>query len=119
MFGIEYGKSIVDFGNFEFSQLGDAFLFGGAMLLIGMVTIFAVLSLLWACLVLFKVCFHDLPQKKKEDAKSTAVIEEAAPTVVSKDNSTDEIVAVIAAAIAMAESESSGAKFKVVAFRRK
>ena len=45
MFGIEdFSKAIVDFQNFEVSQLGDALLFGGAILLIGMAAIFAVVK---------------------------------------------------------------------------
>lgn len=119
MFGVtDFGKKIVDFGNFEISQLTDALTFGGAILLIGMLTIFSVLCILWLCLVIFKVVFHDLPQKKKTVA---APIQEAAPAPVAEASvsSGDEIIAAIAAAIAMAESESTGIKFRVVSFRRK
>ena len=117
MFGIEdFSKSIVDYSNFDISQLGEAALFGGAVLLIGMATIFSVLVVIWLSLMLFKVVVHDLPEKKAAPAPAaTAVAEEA--EVVANDDS--EIVAVIAAAIAMAESESSGVKFKVVSFKRK
>ena len=120
MFGVEnYSEAIVKYGSeFDISQLGKAALFGGSMVLIGMATIFAVLCLLWACLALFKVVFHDLPEKRKLE-KSVAEetqITAPAPTVANAD---DEIVAVIAAAIAMAESESSGLKFRVVSFKRK
>ena len=108
MFGIEnYAEKI--------ENLGDALVFGGAVVLIGMATIFSVLIVLWMFLSLFKIFFHDLPEKKKKAAVATVA---AAPvqTVTRQD---DEIVAVIAAAIAMAESESSGIKFKVVSFKRK
>ena len=119
MFGIDdFGKAIVDFSNFEISQLGEALVFGGAILLIGILTIFAVLSILWLCLVLFKVAFHDLPQKKKAVAtESVAPVQEIVNE--SPVSSGDEIIAAIAAAIAMAESESSGIKFRVVSFKRK
>ena len=118
MFGIEnYSEAIVKYGSeFELSQLGDAALFGGAMVLIGMGTIFAVLCLLWGCLEIFKLVFHDLPAKKATKEK---VIETAPAVVVEKQTSDDEIVAVLAAAIAMAESEESGLKFRVVSFKRK
>ena len=117
MFGIEdFSKSIVDYSNFDISQLGEAALFGGAILLIGMVTIFAVLVVIWLCLVLFKVAFHDLPSKKASPDPAPAAVAEVAEVVKNND---EEIVAVIAAAIAMAESESSGVKFKVVSFKRK
>ena len=121
MFGVEnFSEAIVKYGSeFDISQLGKAALFGGAMVLIGMATIFSVLCILWACLALFKVVFHDLPAKKAN--KATTVSEEApVATVVSNASSNDdEIVAVIAAAIAMAESESDGLKFRVVSFKRK
>jgi sodium pump decarboxylase gamma subunit len=120
MFGInDFSQSIVDFGNFEFSQLGEAALFGGAILLIGMATIFSVLSLLWLCLIAFKFFFHDLPERR-----AASVHTEAAPApvvaapVAPVQNSNDEIVAVIAAAIAMAESENEGARFRVVSFKK-
>ena len=119
MFGIlDFSKPIVDFTNFEFSQLGDALVFGGAIMLIGMVTIFAILCLLWLCLILFKVAFHDLPQKRLEKKQKAATLTaiESNEEVSSSDDG--EIIAVIAAAIAMAESEDTGMKFRVVSFRR-
>ncbi len=116
----DFSQAIVDFGNFEFSQIGEALSFGGLMLLIGMATVFAVLCVLWLCLTIFKVCFHDLPAKRqseatpKEDIPAPVAI--ATPVSVTDDA---EIIAVITAAIAMAESDASGIKFKVVSFRRK
>ena len=118
MFGItDYSKAIVDWANFDASQVIDALVFGGAILLIGMLTVFAVLCLLWLCLAVFKLCFHDLPEKRSGKAP---VKEAAAPVEQTTAHAaTDaEIVAVIAAAVAMAESESCGAKFKVVSFKR-
>ncbi len=120
MFGItDFTQKIVDYTNFEFSMLSDALGFGGAILLIGMVTIFAVLTIIWFSLVLFKIFFHDLPAKKA--ANPTVIAESVSPAenVQIANSNDEEIVAVIAAAIAMAESESSDVKFKVVSFRRK
>ena len=85
------------------------------MVLIGMATIFAVLCMLWGCLALFKFFFHDLPEKRAKEE----VVENATAAVVENNASDDEIIAVIAAAIAMAESESDGLKFRVVSFKRK
>ena len=99
--------------------LNDKLLYGGRMLLIGILTVFAVLILLWFTLVIFKLFFHDLARgnKKTKPVKS----EQPAPVYnapVVSDN--DEIVAVIAAAIAMAEDEyGSDKKFRVVSFKRK
>lgn len=81
---------------------------------IGMATVFAVLILIWGILTLFKFFFGGSPKKVVEE---TPVVEQViAPTKVATN---DEIIAVIAAAIAAAESECSGAKFRVVSFRRK
>ena len=118
MFGVEdFAQKIVDFENFDIAQLGTAAAFGGAIMLIGMATIFAVLCIIWICITLFKVFFHDLPAKKAAKASEPAPVAVSAEPV--KSNADEEIVAVIAAAIAMAESENSGMKFKVVSFKRK
>lgn len=50
-----------------------------------------------------------------EDVSSTNAANENADVTESND---EEIIAVIAAAIAMAESESEGLKFRVVSFKR-
>lgn len=102
-------------GSFSF---GEVLGFGVQMLLIGMATVFAVLCIIWLCLILFKLAFHDLPDKRKA-TKNKAETAEAIDVshVASTDDS--EIVAVIAAAIAMAESESTDTKFRVVSFKRK
>ena len=121
MFGVEnFKEAIVQLNeNFDISQLGTAALYGGAMLLIGMLTIFAVLCILWVSLVLFKLFFHDLPARRARE-KSEASSDSVATPVVEYTPAADaEIVAVIAAAIAAAEAEGSGLKFRVVSFRRK
>ena len=99
-------------------NFGDKLFYGGQMLLIGMLTVFSVLITLWITLTLFKLVFHDLPSRKqrvKEIKEETAPVHQE--VAVSDD---DEIIAVIAAAIAMAESECGGNKqFRVVSFNRK
>ena len=108
----QYGESIISTAGFM-ETLG----FGAMMLAIGILTVFAVLAIIWGALILFKMVFHDLPEKRK----TTIIAEEApqvevAPVVYSES----EIVAVLAAAIAMAESESNdNIKFRVVSFKRK
>ena len=119
MFGIlDNSKPIIDFANFDISQLGNALLYGLSMLVIGIVTVFAVLCLVWLCLFIFKLVFHNLPSKKSAKKAASPVV-----NVIDKSNEAiqvddGEIVAVIAAAIAMAESENSGMKFRVVSFRK-
>ena len=89
--------------------------FGGMILLIGMLTVIAVLVLIWGALIIFERVFHkDNAKKVKKTTPSPVVTVQSAPT--SHD---DEIIAAIAAAITMAESESGGAKFRVVSFKRK
>ena len=117
MFGVNLNEQLVNIVEFNFTKIDKALAFGGTMLLIGMATVFAVLSLLWICLTLFKVFFHDLPEKRAK--KAAPVISETVSESNDKADVEGEIVAVIAAAIAMAESESDGIKFRVVSFRRK
>lgn len=95
----------------------DALTYGGQTVLLGMATVFAVLTIIWLALVLFKLFLYDIPLKKAAESPASADSVSSAP--ISADTDEDEIVAVIAAAIAAAESESNGVKFKVVSFRRK
>ena len=100
-------------------SFGDKFLYGGQMLLIGMATVFSVLVILLIALTLFKFFFHDLPSRQKKSAKEEKI--EAAPVAqASETDDGEELIAVIAAAIAMAENEFGGNKqFRVVSFKRK
>ena len=92
----------------------ETLLFGLEMVFIGMATVFSVLILLWLALTVFKLVFT---KRNTSEKTETAPAPVAAPVVTANDD--EEIVAVIAAAIAMAESESSGVKFRVVSFKRK
>ena len=95
----------------------DALGYGGQTVLLGMATIFAVLIIIWIALALMKNLLHGVSSKKADEPTVTA--EPVTPPPVVRVSADDEIVAVIAAAIAMAESESNGARFRVVSFRRK
>ena len=108
----QYGDKIIQTAGFL-----DTLTFGGTIVLVGMATVFAVLLLLLGALMLFKVVFHDMKLKEKAAEKpEKKAVEE---TVAVSHSNDEEIIAVIAAAIAMAESENQDAKFKVVSFRRK
>ncbi len=91
--------------------------YGGTMLLIGMLTIFSVLLIIMISLFLFKYFFHDLAKKRVSEVKPQK-IETEAPQIVTR-NPDEEVIAAIAAAITMAESESNGIKFRVVSFKRR
>ena len=94
----------------------DALSYGGQMFLIGIATVFAVLGVIFLCLLIFKYAFAKVETKPAKPEKVAAPVT-SAPAHVATDA---EIVAVIAAAIAMAEAEAgNGQKFRVVSFRRK
>ena len=104
-----YTQKIIDvFG------LPETALFGLQIVLVGMLTVFAVLLLIMIALKLFELVFSKAPKEKKVEEPVAS-----APVPVSVPTADEEIVAVIAAAIAMAEAESGGLKFRVVSFRRK
>ena len=79
---------------------------------------FAVLGIIWVCLNIFKFVFSGQKNTKTIE-KSAVVVEDVSKTDIVESNNNDELIAVIAAAIAMAEEENQGAKFRVVSFRRK
>ena len=100
-------------------SLIETLLFGLQILGIGMLTVFSVLAIIWLALVIFKFFFHDLAKRERSGviAENRSEVVESAPTTVNND---EEFVAVIAAAIAMAESESgNGIKYRVVSFKRR
>ena len=105
---IDYTKPIESFG--------EKFAFGGEMLLLGMGTVFAVIILIMAALSVFKL--FAVKGTPKANEASAPIVTESAPAV-NATGTDEEIIAVIAAAIAMAESEANGAKFRVVSFKRK
>jgi hypothetical protein len=80
------------------------------------------MHLLLAAGMILVVAFYIYKTKFANNSKNAEQNEEVADVVpVNSANDAgidEEIVAVIAAAIAMAESESNGLKFRVVSFRR-
>ena len=95
----------------------DALSYGGQMFLIGVATVFAVLGVIFLCLLIFKYAFSKAGTNTVKNESPASIPAVQAPVHNTGDS---ELVAVIAAAIAMAESESgNGAKFRVVSFRRK
>ena len=75
-------------------SLGEKFLYGGQMLLIGMATVFSVLLTLLIALTLFKFFFHDLPARSK---KTKEVKAEPAPVYQAPaSDENEELIAVIA-----------------------
>ena len=96
----------------------DALGYGGQLFLIGVISVFAVLGTIFLCLLIFKTVFSKINVEKKAKEPVTAPTPVVSPSVHTATDA--EIVAVIAAAIAMAEEESGdGTKFRVVSFKRK
>lgn len=92
--------------------------------ILGMGMIFAVLSLLWGVLAIFKIVFARQPKKKETPAtaeKAEPVVE--TPIIEQPSENDDALIAVITAAIeayrageGIADESVSG--FRVVSFRR-
>ena len=105
-------------------NIGNRLSFAAGTLLRGVLTVFAVLSIIWLFLVLVRVFIHDLPKKRAERAAArkaaAADITPAAPApVVPVAAQTDaELIAVITAAIAAYTADEGGMSFRVVSFHR-
>ena len=103
--------------NEKLSGIGEILSYGSQMLLVGMAAIFSVLLIIMLFIKLLQFCLAGSGEKKE----TATVSQPKAPDVKASLQAglDEEIVAVIAAAIAMAESESAGLKFRVVSFRKK
>ena len=96
--------------------------------LLGIVTVFSVLSLIWGCLEVLKYFMYTVPEQKKNASKAVAEkAPEVAPVPVAPVSpapvgGNDEIVAAIIAAITAARAEegaAAGTSFRVVSFRKR
>ncbi|MBR2011635.1 MAG: OadG family protein [Clostridia bacterium] len=104
-------------------NLGERFAYAGRMTLIGMMTIFVALSILWGALVLFRK-FVQRGEVQK-DSKPVAPVAPAAPVPApvaqAKATNDGELVAAITAAVSLMLAEENGGRvpnFRVVSFRR-
>ena len=104
----------------EALSLSQRFLTGSKVLLIGMCTVFAVLSIIWFCLYLIRLLLGRItPSVKKTAAPApTTTPAPVASVAVAPVSAEGELIAVIAAAIAAAEAESGKTGFRVVSFHR-
>ncbi len=95
---------------------------GAGVLLRGMLTVFAVLSIIWLFVVLLRVFIHDLPKRSVAKKAAKAKVEE--PVAVTAESfpvappADAELIAVITAAIAAYTADEGGMSFRVVSFRR-
>ena len=100
------------FDNIDTSTLSGAVNGGTQMLILGILMVFSVLGVIFLALQAFHFACNLFI--KKADKKEVA---EPAPVAVVQTND-EEIVAVIAAAIAAAENDTPNARFRVVSFKR-
>ena len=106
--------------------MADRLSIGGKVFVVGILTVFAVLIILWLVLLLFRLFFYDIPTKRK--AKNTSVKTEVLPdnepvafNIGEPEESYDdaELIAVITAAIEAYNSQSgNGLPFRVVSYKR-
>ncbi len=107
--------------NLAIENKWDAFLQGGAVLLRGLLTVFAVLCIIWFCLFLVRKIIELMSGQAQAQAQKKAPEPAPAPQVVAPVptvSADSELIAVIAAAISAAEAESGHGGFRVVSFRR-
>ena len=113
-------KALADMGG-AFSP--ERLALAGQMTLLGMGMIFAVLSLLWGVLAIFKLIFAK-PEKKVKAAPAPkpepVVVPE--PVVAPAASNDAELIAILTAAIAAYEAEQNpnapAPSFRVVSYRR-
>ncbi len=102
--------------------------------ILGIVTVFAVLAIIWGLLELFHYCFYTLPESRKnsdvkgasDGSESASEVSEPEYASIPEETSDDgELVAAIIAAITAMRSEATDATgsapgaFRVVSFRRR
>ena len=98
------------------------------MLIVGMLMVFAVLTLLWGVLVISRYFFYEIPKRRKESKTEVAenklehiapATPEPAPVAAAPAADDAALVAAITAAIAAALAEDGyTGGFRVVSFRR-
>ncbi len=99
-------------------DLGEKLAYGAKMLVVGMGIVFSVIITLYICLLIFKSVCQRINEKRDAQSDTPASVNAAPVTPVAKTSNDEEIVAVIAAAIAAASSEMPDKKFRVVSFKR-
>ena len=95
-------------------NFGERLAYSGRMMLLGTVTVFAALAILWGVLVLFRLCLVRAEKKK-------APVSPAGNTSVQGATAPDdgELAAAIAAALALTlEAEGKPSSFRVVSYRK-
>ena len=108
-------------------DIGERVTMGLQVTLFGMAVVFSVLLLIWGILVLFRIIFYDIPNRKTAAAKpaESAPVAEPAPEPESEsvpvsgepEGDEAEVVAAITAAVSLMLDKPQ-TSFRVVSFRR-
>ena len=119
-------QNLIYLAAIPFNQRWKIFVSDGiATAILGILAVFAVLSILWGCLEIFKYVFYTLPERKKAEAnKETTESAATADEAEAEEDYADDgaIVAAIIAAITAARTEEGAtapAGFRVVSFRKR
>lgn len=101
-------------------DLGERIAYAGRMTLIGMVTIFAALSILWGALVLFRIGLRAAEDRKRASAPTATPATKSAVSAHPATNEEETVAAITAAITVMLAEENGGSApvFRVVSFRR-
>ena len=102
-------------------NIDERLAYAGRMTLIGMLTIFAALSILWLALVLFRRAIEAKQETGEKPAAPAPKISAPAPAPAPKASNDGELVVAITAAVSIMLAEENGGRvpnFRVVSFRR-
>lgn len=117
---INYLASIIDnYGDNVFKRFVEA---GLPVAALGILTVFAVLTIIWGALELLKYFFYTLPKMREEEEEEAPEVTPTAPAQPQAATNDAEIVAAIIAAITAARADEGipeSAKFRVVSFRKR
>ena len=91
--------------------------------ILGVLTVFAVLAILWGFLEIFKYVFYTLPeQRKKDTSEQSAPVKASTPAATQTYTDDKAVVAAIIAAITAAREEEGippTVPFRVVSFKKR
>ena len=109
-------KAFADNSGAALKTIWQALGSGGQMFVFGIVATCAFLGILFVGMIFYKrfIGLSNSASNTDESENKNGFIED----LTNHDNDEAEIIAVIAAAIACAEAENPGVKFKVVSFKR-
>lgn len=113
--------------------IGERLVYGLEMTAVGLLTVFAVLGVIWLTMMLFRLVFYTIPNRRQAKAETVSVpLPEEIPAPVPEESAPQEpapaaddaLLAVLSAAVAAVLADEAAAAgnsapgFRVVSFRR-